>query len=267
MVKKKVSKKKANKSSNNFNRNLLIGAVIIILIFVVAFNFAGKGSDEEGLAQSPPVGGEDEKNVYGKPFENIEKFYDICSLYKMPYVGRSGLFDCDDFALGAAFCAIAMGYNACMIWERGRHYINVIEVESDKEDEIKFCVVEPQQNGGIRTSQTGCPSGCWYQGKDEKEPSESDAGNCLKNNEEIICDHSEMIWHATDPYCSLQNPQFCQLMEEKDICIDKIKKLQEETEPYDPSVSGGTSPETPPPETPPSRERIGILRKLLGRGR
>jgi hypothetical protein len=56
-------------------------------------------------------------------------------------------------------------------------------------------------------------------------------------------------------------------MEEKDICIDKIKKLQEETEPYDPSVSGGTSPETPPPETPPSRERIGILRKLLGRGR
>ena len=51
MVKKKVSKKKANKSSNNFNRNLLIGAVIIILIFVVAFNFAGKGSDEEGLAQ------------------------------------------------------------------------------------------------------------------------------------------------------------------------------------------------------------------------
>ena len=49
MVKKKVSKKKANKSSNNFNRNLLIGAVIIILIFVVAFNFAGKGSDEEGL--------------------------------------------------------------------------------------------------------------------------------------------------------------------------------------------------------------------------
>ncbi len=69
MVKKKVSKKKANKSSNNFNRNLLIGAVIIILIFVVAFNFAGKGSDEEGLAQSPPVDGEDEKNVYGKPFE------------------------------------------------------------------------------------------------------------------------------------------------------------------------------------------------------
>jgi hypothetical protein len=66
-------------------------------------------------------------------------------------------------------------------------------------------------------------------------------------------------------------------MEEKDICIDKIKKLQEETEPYDPSVSGGTSPGTPPPETsppetsppetPPSRERIGILRKLLGRGR
>ena len=48
MVKKKVSK------NPNFNRNLLIGVVIIILIFVVAFNFAGKDSDEEGLAQSPP---------------------------------------------------------------------------------------------------------------------------------------------------------------------------------------------------------------------
>ena len=260
MVKKKVSKKKANKSSNNFNRNLLIGAVIIILIFVVAFNFAGKGYDEEGLAQMGPGDGEDEKNVYGKPFEDIEDFYKKCPLHTMPYVYPS--FDCDDFALGAAFCAIAMDYNACMIWERGRHYINVIEVKSDKEDEIKFCVVEPQQNGGIRTSQTGCPSGCWYQGKDEKEPSESKAGSCLKNNEEIICDHSEMIWHATDPYCSLQNPRYCELMKNKDICIGKIKKLQEETEPYDPSVSGETSPETPTTTTGP-----GITRRKRWRRR
>ena len=50
---KKSVKKKGSKNPN-LNRNLLIGVVIIILIFVVAFNFAGKDSDEEGLAQSPP---------------------------------------------------------------------------------------------------------------------------------------------------------------------------------------------------------------------
>ena len=75
MVKKKVSKKKANKSSNNFNRNLLIGAVIIILIFVVAFNFAGKGSDEEGLAQMDMGGGdgsEDPNNDMGSKDAEVE---------------------------------------------------------------------------------------------------------------------------------------------------------------------------------------------------
>ena len=60
--KKKASKKGVNKSDNNFNRNLLIGAVILILIFVVAFNFAGKGSDEEGLGQSVPGVEEGEKS-------------------------------------------------------------------------------------------------------------------------------------------------------------------------------------------------------------
>ena len=71
MVKKKVSKKKANKSSNNFNRNLLIGAVIIILIFVifvVAFNFAGEGSDEEGLAQMHMFDDNDNTNKNGNNY-------------------------------------------------------------------------------------------------------------------------------------------------------------------------------------------------------
>tara|TARA_Y100000310_G_scaffold4403_1_gene5269 strand:- start:31 stop:789 length:759 start_codon:yes stop_codon:yes gene_type:complete len=230
MVKKKVSKKKANKSSNNFNRNLLIGAVIIILIFVVAFNFAGKGFDEEGLAQMG-MGDGGPGNL--KPFKDIKEFNDLCPIHKMADQYQNPSYDCDDYAATAALCAYVQGHSACMIWEKMIHYINVIEIESDKPDKSKFCVVEPQ-TGKIRTTQTGCKTGCWYQGKNEKKPLKKEAGSCLKSSEVIICDHSEMIWHATDPYCSLKNPYYCELMEDRDICIDKIQDILEKTEPYNP---------------------------------
>jgi hypothetical protein len=56
MVKKKKTSKKNTKSNPNFNRNLLIGVAVIILLFIVAFNFAGKSFDEEGLGQAAPNG-------------------------------------------------------------------------------------------------------------------------------------------------------------------------------------------------------------------
>jgi hypothetical protein len=63
---KKSVKKKGSKNPN-FNRNSLIGIVILILIFVVAFNFAGKGSDEEGLSNFFLLSPFDDPANYGEP--------------------------------------------------------------------------------------------------------------------------------------------------------------------------------------------------------
>ena len=255
MVKKKVSKKKANKSSNNFNRNLLIGAVIIILIFVVAFNFAGKGFDEEGLAQMG-MGDGGPGNL--KPFKDIEKFYEECPVFKMPYVSDTSpwSFDCDDFTAWAAACAIAKGYNACAVYTRGIHIDTIIEVESDEVGKRKFCVVNPQTENEVVTN-PGCPTGCWYQNETETEPLESEAGSCVGDNQEIWCNLQEIINFTRDPNTSFCNEQYCNKLDENGVCVETILDLINERWPgWDPNTG-----QTFPGASTPTKTRPRIFRR------
>ena len=203
-------------------------------------------------------GGEDEKNVYGKPFEDIEDFYEKCPLHTMPYVINS--FDCDDFIGWATACAITMGYNVCAVLTPGVHINSIIEVESGIDDKNMFCVINPQTQNRVVTS-PGCPTGCWLQDKDEKEPLKSKAGSCVGPNQEIWCNFQRIINFTRDPYTSFCDEHYCNALNEKGVCVDEIlEHIKKRWPSWDPSTG-----HTYPGGGPQPRRPGGIFRRRRGR--
>ena len=193
-----------------------------------------------------------------KPFKDIEKFYEECPVFKMPYVSDTSpwSFDCDDFVGWAIGCAIAKGYYACAVYTPGFHINSIIEVESNRSNKRKFCVVNPQTENEVVTN-PGCPTGCWYQNETETEPLESKAGNCVGPNQEIWCDPQKIIGFTNDPYTSFCNKYYCSKLNESGVCVDDILDFINETYPGW-NISNGT---TFPGGSTPKRTKIRIFRR------